>query len=76
MTAKPHNGRRAYPPAATGATSNVILSARCAAHQDVLWIYTHTADGSYVSGYELREKNDDEFPCGATDRETVVRLFG
>ncbi len=30
-----------------------ILSVECAADQDVLWQWTETAEGRFVSGYQL-----------------------
>jgi len=47
------------PQGSTGGTSSALLAVNLHDDEDVEWIWTHDAKGSYVSGYRIVEKTAD-----------------
>jgi hypothetical protein len=52
--------RVAYAPGASGDKKNVVDTVILQGGQDVEWVWTHTATGSFVSGYHIHDWDDKE----------------
>jgi hypothetical protein len=49
-------------PASTLQGAAAVLGVRLEEDEDVQWIWTHTQEGSYVSGYSIVKRKPDDLP--------------
>lgn len=55
---KSSGNKRSFPPPADNKLNNVVESVVISEDERVEWIYTHTPEGRYVSGYNIKSNNE------------------